>query len=180
MLHSYWLGAAFKKGFRRQISLGITKRRGAEIGTGWLRIRSLLTHIGAYSGSFLLPTLRLFSPDPVPQTQIWLIDRQRQTQSSKKAIFFKIDRGPVYHASHVVSNSPMAMSSIPYPDLSNLALLLKSWDATEPGGWVRKWLTLRFDLTDVTLVTWVKISTEDFTDETLAIDDTQGVDVNLI
>ena len=73
----------------------------------------------------------------------------------------------------------MAMSSIPYPDLSNLALLLKSWDATEPG-WVRKWLTLRIDLTDVTLVTWVKISTEDFTDETLAIDDTQGVDVNLI
>ena len=123
MLHSYWLGAAFKKGFRRQISLGITKRRGAEIGTGWLRIRSLLTHIGAYSGSFLLPTLRLFSPDPVPQTQIWLIDRQRQTQSSKKAIFFKIDRGPVYHASHVVSNSPMAMSSIPYPMPTYLRIL---------------------------------------------------------
>ena len=110
----------------------------------------------------------------------WLTDKDKHKALKRLHIFFKIDRGPVYHASHVVSNSPMAMCSIPYPDLSkNFALLLKSWDATEPG-WVRKWLTLRIDLTDVTLVTWVKISTEDFTDETLAIDDTQGVDVNLI
>ena len=36
-----------------------------------------------------------------------------------------------------------------------------------------KWVTLRTDLTDVTLVRWVKIPTEDFTGETLAIGDTQ-------
>ena len=109
----------------------------------------------------------------------WLTDKDKHKTQKRLHIFFKIDRGPVYHASYVVSNSPMAMSSIPYPDLSNLALLLKSWDATE-AGWVRKWLTLRIDLTDVTLVTWVKISTEDFTDETLAINDTYEDDVREI
>ena len=60
----------------------------------------------------------------------WLTDKDKHKTQKRLHIFFKIDRGPVYHV--------------------------------------------------VSLVTWVKISTEDFTDETLAIDDTQGVDVNLI
>ena len=49
---------------------------------------------------------------------------------------------------------------------------LASWDAIEPG-LVTESLTLRTELTDVTLVS----EDVDFTDETLAIDDSHGDDV---